>query len=509
MALLLCIIGGMMMMSVVVSSLMDDKPEITWKLLAISVGTLAVSFECFRTTRRRPGEQRFRTGARDGYASVTLGWLLCSFVAAIPFYVCSNMTWADSIFESCSGLTTTGASVMTPNLNLRTGFHLVGGIEGMPKGVLFWRSTLNWLGGVGIVFFIVMILPLLKVGYGKQLYNAEVPGLKTAGDQMTSRLATSVKWTLAVYLSLTLLSMLTYWALGMTLYDAINHSFTTVSTGGFSTKNDSLAYYNDHIPLQWAVILFMFLAACNFGLMVKLFSQRKFSFFSDEEFRFFGKTALFAIIFTAAVLYIRRPDELVSLGSRPSFQHGVEAYLRTSAFHVVTAMSTTGYMTSDWNTWNAPCLIMLFMLLMFPCGCGGSTCGGIKYSRIIIILKQFKYEIRHCIFPNTIQDVRLNGERIEHDLIRKTLTFIILYVSIFVAVAAVLSLEKGVGVAEAFSGSLTCLSNVGPGYGNLGPAFGFDWLSPFSKYLLALTMIIGRLELYSVLVLFLPSFWKR
>jgi len=506
MALLLCIIGGMMMLSVMVSWLMGDPAGITRALLCISAGTLAISFECFRATRRRLGEQRFRTGAREGYASVTLGWLLCTFVAAIPFYVCCDMTWADSIFESCSGLTTTGASVLTENLNLRTGFHLVGGIESLPKGVLFWRSTLNWLGGVGIVFFIVMILPLLKVGYGKQLYNAEVPGLKTAGDQMSSRLATSVKWTLSVYLFLTLLSMLTYWALGMTFYDAINHSFTTVSTGGFSTKNDSLAYYSGAI--QWSVIIFMFLAACNFGLTVKLFAQRKFTFFSDEEFCFFGKITLLAVIFTTIFLYLKCP-ELKSLGDRASFPHTIESYLRTAAFHVITVMSTTGYMTSDWNTWDFPCLIMLFTLLMFPCGCGGSTCGGMKYSRIIIILKQFKYEIRHCIFPNTIQDVRLNGERLDHDLIRKTMTFAVLYVFIFVIVSTLLSLETGVGVKASFSGALTCLSNVGPGYGQLGPAYGFDWLSPFSKYLLAMTMIIGRLELYSVLVLFCPSFWKR
>ena len=496
-----------MMVSVGVSWLMDDPSETTLGLLTTSLAMLAIGFESFRTTRRHPGEPRFKTGSKDGYASVTLGWMIATFAAAIPFYVCCDMSWEDSIFEACSGLTTTGASVLTSNLVLRSGFRLVNGIEGLPKGILFWRSTLNWLGGVGIVFFIVMILPLLKVGYGKQLYNAEVPGLKTAGDQLTSRLATSVKWTLAVYLGLTVLSMLTYWALGMTFYDAVNHSFTTVSTGGFSTKNDSLAYYGKGI--QWAVICFMFLAACNFGLTVKLFSQRKFTFFSDEEFCFFGKITLFAIIFTATVLYIKCPVELQSLGNNANFSRGFESYLRTTAFHVITVMSTTGYMTSDWNTWDFPCIIMLFTLLMFPCGCGGSTCGGMKYSRIIIILKQFKYEILHCIFPNTVPDVRLSGERIENDLMRKTLTFGALYVMIFVAVSALLSLEPGIGVKEALSGSLTCLSNVGPGYGKLGPAFGFDWLSPYAKYLLSMTMIIGRLEIYSVLVIFCPSFWKR
>ncbi|MBR0460066.1 MAG: TrkH family potassium uptake protein, partial [Victivallales bacterium] len=266
--------------------------------------------------------------------------------------------------------------------------------------------------------------------------------------------------------------------------------------------------YNNLPTLQWIVIFYMFVSACNFSLMVKLFTTRKFPFFQDEEFRVFFGIFVVATLFTATMLYVKCPDGLNQLGSSTLIPRGLETYLRTAAFQVITVLSTTGFCTSDYQTWKIPSVLLLFCFLMWPCGCGGSTAGGIKMSRLIVLFKHLLYEIRHCLSPRMVPDVRLNGERISQALVGKTVAFVALYVSCFCVVAFLLAIVDGSPFDTACGAALTCLSNVGPGFGAVGPAGSFAGFSPFAKFLLTLTMIAGRLELYTILVLFNPAFWR-
>ena len=399
---------------------------------------------------------------------------------------------------------------------------LPGGLDSLnqgSQGILFWRSLLNWLGGVGIVFFLLLILPLMHLTQGKQLYNAEVPGMKTKGDQMTPRLTTSVKWILCVYSALTLLAIVLYTSFGMTPFEAICHAFSTISTGGFSTRGASIGGFGSP-SLEWCVTAFMFVSACNFSLIIKLFVGRtfasRFGFLKDEEFRFFVGMVLLATVIITFGLWQKIDHGQVITSSSGVALKSFGDILRTAAFQVATVCSTTGFGTSDYLGWNIPLALLLIGVMMLPCGCGGSTAGGMKCSRVIVLVKQLRYEIKHCILPRTLPDVRLNGERLDSGIVAKTFSFVLLYLFIFVFVALSVAVIESVAqhgdtcnIPTAIGASLTCISNVGPGFGNVGPSGNFQWMCWASKLLLSFTMITGRLELYTVLVILFPSFWRR
>lgn len=539
-SLLLVLLAFGMGSAAFVSFLMSDTYETTRSLTACAIVTLAVGCLGYRLTKRKAGEIDFSTDTRDGFATVAIAWLIATIFGSLPFFTTANMCFMDAIFETASGLTTTGATVITDDLIARNGAtlaeifaktssHIPENLP-VPYGVLFWRSLLHWLGGVGIVFFVLLILPLLKVGKSMQLYNAEVPGLKTGSDQITPRLGTSVMMVTCVYIILTTASTLIYKLGGMTLFDAICHAFATISTGGFSTKQASFGFYQSPL-LQWAAILFMLISACNFTLIIRAIFKGEFRFHKDEEFRFFLGMVAISTIFITILVMASCPSSIHCTGGTGTLAKSWEPYLRTVAFQVTSLVTTTGFITSDYELWYNPAALLLLFAMMFPCGCGGSTAGGIKCSRIIVVGKHLVNEIKHCVYPRTIPDVRLSGERIEQPLVAKTLAFVLLYIAIFLGVAFLLTLteyrqpnmklttENGglvvqatpseMNLKTALGASIACLSNIGPGLGKAGPTGNFGWMRPTSKLLLTLTMIAGRLELYTLLVILLPAFWRK
>ncbi|MBO4619064.1 MAG: TrkH family potassium uptake protein [Victivallales bacterium] len=513
-SLLLAVISGALMVTTAVSLFMGDTPKVVCGFLITLILTAILSAIFYYVCRQRLGRRTLETSARDGFVSVGIGWLVVSVIAAVAFKLTIGIPWADAIFETSSGLTTTGATILGDSALFEAPMGCVGEAEpSFGYGILFWRAMLNWLGGVGIVFFVLLLLPMLKLGQSKMLYNAEVPGLKTAADQTTPHLATSVWCVLGVYGGLTLAAILLYHIFGMTWFDAVCHAFSTISTGGFSPRADGLASYNNRPALQWIVVLFMFLSACNFSLHIQRFTSLKEVYWKDEEFRVFFIVVLVAIGFVAMTLGLSKiPREKLFLngGAGVTFV-SVEEYLRVAAFQVVTVLSTTGFCNGNWESWGISSVLLLLAILMVPCGCGGSTAGGMKWSRIVVLFKQLSLEIRRCISPRMVQDIRLNNERLDNGVVGKTLAFAALYFIITIVVAFVLSVIEPMAsnVSTAFGAALTSLSNVGPGFGAVNPAGNFAQFNAVSKLLLALTMIVGRLELFTIIVLFLPSTWKK
>lgn len=520
-AFLLLILSAGMVLSAIIGFIYDRNPDGTslymgiiqchqaWEMLICSLLTATPAMGTILMTRYKRGERETKVGIREGFASVGFGWIIASVFCALPFIISSDFKFVDALFESAAGLTTTGASIISDSLACRNGTSLPNGLESLSCALRFWRCLLNWFGGVGIVFFALLIQPLLNMNKSAMLYNAEVPGLKTDNSQLAPRVRHSVGMLSVVYLLLTAFAALVYVLCGMEFYDAICHAFSSVSTGGFSTKNASLGAFPLPV-LHWAVIAIMFLASCNFTLILKLVTERKFLFWKDEEFRFFFKMILLAGLAVTAILWFKCPDGLPILGSAETHPRSVEYYLRLSFFHIISLGSTTGYAISDYDAWLLPPVKIIFFLIMFPAGCGGSTAGGIKCSRLIVVAKQILFEIRHNLFPRTISDIRLSGERISQSLVSKTVVFVTLYLLLTILLSSILMVTSTeISPSTAFGSVLTCLSNVGPGFDQTGPALSFCWMSAPIKYLLTLTMIAGRLELYTICVLFLPSFWKR
>ena len=550
-SLLLIFLSFGMAISSAVSFIMGDPDAIVFRFTLCAIWTFIVGYTLCKLTERKRGELDFGSSTRDGFFTVALGWFCAVVFCSLPFISCVNLTIYDSFFETASGLTTTGASVISTDLMMSDGRPL-GEILAflprhdpanlpLPSGLLFWRCLLNWLGGVGIVFFVLLILPLLNVGRGTQLYNAEVPGLKTDGGQLTPRLGSSILYVTIVYVLLTTMAGLLYYNFGMGLFDSICHALSTIATGGFSNKSASIGYFKNP-GIQWSVIAVMFVAACNFSLLLKTIFTRKFPYFADEEFRFFTCMVIIATLVITPLVYFSSPESISVTGDPAYEARTVSNYLRTVAFQVVSIASTTGFGTSDYENWNCPIAILILFIMMFPCGCGGSTAGGMKCSRILVVAKHLINEIKHCVYPRTIPTVRISGERIDQALVAKTLAFVLCYLVIFVTVALLLMFieyrpntarattettgqtisaqgstpiantnhsNSPMDVKTAISASISAISNIGPGLGAISPSCDYHWLHPISKILLAITMITGRLELYTILVLFLPSFWRK
>ena len=528
-SLLWMLLGVCMLLVAAIVGWHYDTPAQAWTMGLTALVPLAIGITAFLVFRKKKEASSTTGDRRMGYATVALAWLSASVLGALPFITVSQFTPVDAIFETVSGLTTTGASIIDNSQKLLNGKILEGGLESLPRCILFWRSTLNWLGGVGIVYFVLLVLPLLHLSQGKQLYNAEVPGIKTSGDQLTPRLNSSVLYILLLYIAITTTAGVVYWICGMSPFDAINHAFTTISTGGFSTKAASLGAFGPAV--QWSTTFFMLVSACNFSLYLRFIITRRFSCFRDEEFRFFCAMILAATaIITACLIMKPGNKQQFSNMEKLSPVRQFELCLRTAAFHVATIGSTTGFTTSDYEQWGQddtkdeakndydkkhtgkggiPTILIILGIMMLPCGCGGSTAGGMKCSRLIVLAKQLLYEIKHCIFPRSLPDIRLNGERLDSDIVAKTFAFTALYMCIFIIVAVLLTLVDQCDLKTAIGTSLSAISNVGPGFGHTSPSYTFSWLTDFSKCLTALTMITGRLELYTILTLFIPSFWRR
>lgn len=415
---------------------------------------------------------------KDGFAVVTFGWILAGVIGALPFFLTGGIpSFVDALFESVSGFTTTGATVISD-------------IERVPRGVLFWRSLTHWLGGMGIVVLSVAILPLLGVG-GMAMFKAEVPS--PVMDKLKPRVAETAKTLWLVYIGMSALEVLLLCIGGMGLFDALCHTFGTVATGGFSTKNASLAHYNS-VYLELVVTAFMFLAGVNFTLHYRALCGAPGAYWNSLEFRTYVVVFLICSLFIA----LRLLD-----GSGVGFGQA----LRQATFQVTSIMTTTGFVTADWEKWPWDCQWVL-LSLMFMGGCGGSTGGGMKCMRLIVTAKHVFREFRLLVHPRAIIPLKLDGVAIASPVVNSIVAFIALFVGVW-ACSTLLLIMLGLDVITAIGATTATLSNVGPGLNAVGAFDNYSELPELAKLLLTFNMLVGRLELYTVFLLLTPEFWRR
>ncbi|MGQ1910404.1 TrkH family potassium uptake protein [Marinifilum sp. RC60d5] len=417
-------------------------------------------------------------GKREGYIIVSLVWIVFSIFGCLPYLFSGAIpSVTNAFFETMSGFTTTGSSVLN-------------NIEELPHGILFWRSLTQWMGGMGIIVMFLAILPTLGIG-GRELFVAEVPG--PAPDKLTPRIKETARNLWGLYIMFTLVETIMLFAGGMTFFDALNHSLTTMATGGYSTKQASVGFFTSPY-LQYVIIFFMFVAGTNFTLSYAAISGRFGKMFKDEEFRFYGIVVfLFALIISFG---------LMSVGNIT----GEQAF-RDSLFTVVSIITTTGYATADYLLWS-PFLGMLIFVLFFVGGSAGSTGGGVKVVRILLLFKNSFYELKRLVHPNAVIPIRYNRHVVDQKTVTNILAFFVFYILIFMVSSVCMSLWTS-DIYSAFSAVATTLGNIGPGFGEIGPMENFYNLPSLAKWFLSFLMLLGRLELFTVLILFSPSFWKH
>ena len=430
---------------------------------------------------------------RDGYLIVIFGWLTMVFSGTLPYIFTDTINnIPDLIFETMSGYTTTGSSIISD-------------IESLPQSIIFWRSMTHWLGGMGIIVLAIAILPLLGIG-GMQLFSAEAPGSGISGDKIHPRISNTAKRLWFIYIGLTLAETLLLNFAGMSLFDAINHSMSNIATGGFSTKNDSLSHWNSIPLIQYIIVFFMILAGTNF-LLIYLSIIGKFKkLIYNTEFIWFIVLISFFVIITTIIL-----NTNIDLNStnfdHPQVYGKLEASFRHALFQVVAVMTTTGFVTGDFAGWS-PFLTMLFFGLMFFGASSGSTSGGIKISRHLILIKNGFLEFKRSLHPNAILPLRYNHSVVKKEVVVNILAFFMLYLILFIIGAAVLS-TQGLDFISSIGGSAASIGNVGPALGSIGPAFNYEQITGFAKIWCSFLMLVGRLELFTILIIFTPYFWKN
>lgn len=471
--LLLILNGGFMLLCLPVSIYFSDGQ---WhSLLLAGVFTSLIGFLGHVFTRKQTNGG---LNKRDGYLVVTLGWLGMTVFGTLPFLISGEIpNFTDAFFETLSGYTTTGASILND-------------IESMGEGILMWRSLTQWIGGMGIIVLTVAILPILGIG-GMQLFVAEAPGVTP--DKLKPRITDTAKRLWLIYLGLTVTEILLLKLGGMSLFDAINHSLTTMATGGFSTKQASIAYFTSPF-IQYVIIIFMFLAGTNFTLTYfGLHGQLK-KVWGNEEFRFyFGFTIGFAVLITLVVYLVTG--------------NSFEVAFRDSLFQLVSIVTTTGFVTADYTSW-APLLTVIFFMFMFIGASAGSTAGGVKVVRHIILLKNSVMELRRQIHPAAVLPVRLNKMAISSEITFNIMAFMIIYFMVF-ALGSIMISALGYDFNTSVGAVATCLGNIGPGFGKVGPMDNFAFISAPGKWILSILMLLGRLELFTVLILFTPYYWTK
>ncbi len=415
---------------------------------------------------------------RDGYLVVTLGWVVMSLFGTLPYIFTSSIpNFTNAVFETFSGFTTTGATILED-------------IEALPKGILFWRSMTQWIGGMGIIVLAVAILPILGIG-GMQLFTAESSGIKY--DKLKPRIQDTALRLWVIYVGLTGLQLVLMMLGDMPFYDAINHAFTTMSSGGFSTKNASIAFY-DSAYIQYIIIVFMFLAGTNFPLLYFVLKGRLNKIIENEELKVYALLVLTLSIFITFIIF----SETWS---------GFEVSFRIALFQVVSIVTTTGYVTADYTSWT-PFLTTLFFILLFFGAMAGSTSGGFKLVRHILLVKNSFLEIKRQLHPSAVLPVRLNNRAISQDIIFNILAFMMIYILIF-AVGSIVMSTTGLDFTSAMGATATSLANVGPAIGSVGPLNNFAHVSDFGKWVLAFLMLVGRLEIFTVMILFSYWFWAK
>jgi len=422
------------------------------------------------------GESPKQLSHKDGFLIVALAWVVLSILGAVPFLTtgtCDSII--DALFESTSGLTTTGATILS-------------GLDQMPHSILFWRSMQEWLGGMGIIVLAVAVMPLLGVG-GMQLFRAETPG--PVKDKLTARVTETAKVLWYIYLSMTAVTALSLWAFGMGLFDAVNHAMCTVAIGGFSTHDASIGYY-DSVWIRGLIVIFMLFAGINFTLHFTAL-RRGFSIYAylhDEEFRTYIKWLFLLLIFIGMMAFVSGQgtwDEVL--------------------FNTVAVATTTGFAVSDYSMW-PPGTSMLLLLAMFIGACAGSTGGGMKVVRVLLLFRQGMREIRRLIHPHGIIHVKIGEQRVQGAVVQALWGFFVLYMVCFAVISILVSIS-GVDMTTAISASAACLTNTGPGFGEVGPASNYASLPDMAKGVLMFGMVLGRLEIFTFFVLLVPEFWRK
>ncbi|GAA4963659.1 TrkH family potassium uptake protein [Algibacter aquimarinus] len=483
--LLLLFNGGFMLLSSIVSYLYKD--DVSLQIFLAGITTLVIGLIAMLFTRNHKKE----INKRDGYIVVAFGWIIMALSGALPYVFTGSIpSFTNAFFETMSGFTTTGASILND-------------IESMPKGILFWRSLTHWIGGMGIIVLAIAILPLLGIG-GMQLFAAEAPG--PSADKLHPRITDTAKRLWLIYFGYTAAETLLLSVAGMSFFDAINHSLCTLSTGGFSTKNASVAYWNGQPMIQYIIILFMFLAGTNFVLSYFAFKGKVQKVIQDEEFKLYFKfIAVFTII--AALIIYFRADVSVSSIEHPMVWGEGESAIRHALFQVLAIVTTTGFVTADYTMWT-PFLVVFFFGLMFLGGSAGSTSGGVKVVRHLILIKNGFLEFKRTLHPSAILPVRYNKRAISGDIVFNILGFFILYMLSFIIGALGFSM-MGIEFKSAIGLAASSLGNVGPALGDFGPVNNYSNLPSIGKWWCSFLMLIGRLELFTVLILLTPFFWRN
>lgn len=417
-------------------------------------------------------------GKRDGILIVSISWLVISIFGMLPFYISRYIPdITNAFFETMSGFTSTGSTILDD-------------IEALPHGLLFWRSFTQWFGGLGIVFFTIAVLPIFGVG-GVQLFAAESSGLNQ--DKVHPRIGVTAKWIWSIYLGLTLILIALLIAGDMPIFDSVCHAFATTGTGGFSTKQASIEYYNSPY-IEYITAIFMTVSGINFTLLLLFVNRRFKKFFENTELKWYLISVGAFTLFIAAGLYQTTSME-------------VEEAFRISFFQVASLHTSTGFATSDYMTWQ-PVLWGALCTLMFIGACAGSTSGGIKCIRMVILTKIARNEFIRIIHPNAVLPVRVNKQVVSQSILTSMLAFIFVYLMI-VIVSCLIFMALGMGFMESVGTVVSSIGNMGPGLGLTGPAYSWNHLPDLAKWLSAFLMLAGRLELFTVLILFSPGFWKK
>lgn len=483
--LLLLFNGGFMFLTAIISWIYND--GVTLEISLAGLITLLLGGLTMLITKSSNKEM----GKREGYIVVTFGWLIMTLSGTIPYLATDAIpNFTNAFFETISGYTTTGSTILND-------------IESLPKGILFWRSLTHWIGGMGIIVLAIAILPLLGIG-GMQLFAAEAPG--PSADKLHPRITDTAKRLWLIYFGYTAAETILLQFAGMSFFDAINHSMCTLSTGGFSTKNASIAYWNDQPVIQYIIITFMFLAGTNFVLSYFAFKGKVQKIIRDEEFKLYFKFIAIFTIIAAGIIYFNS-NFATSTISHPMILGEAESAFRHALFQVIAIITTTGFVTADFTMWT-PFLLVFFFGVMFLGGSAGSTSGGVKVVRHLIMIKNGFIEFKRTLHPNAILPVRYNQRSISGNIVFNILAFFILYMLSFIIGALGFSLlgldfESAVGVAA------SSLGNIGPALGEFGPVDNFYNMPNLGKWWCSFLMLIGRLELFTVLILFTPFFWRN
>ena len=459
-----------MLFPLIVSFIYDSEDHwaFMWSILILAVtGTMLALL--------KPEDNNFR--ARDAFAVAGFSWLLFSLFGALPFYFsgCFN-SFIDCVFESISGFTTTGASILT-------------NVEVLPKGILFWRSFSHWIGGMGVLMFMMAVMPSLNAS-SVNLLRAESTG--PSPDKIVPKIHETAKIMYLIYLAMTVLLIVLLYIAGLPIYDSLINAFSTAGTGGFASMNASIGAYNN-ITAEVIITVFMFLFGINFSLYFILLGRNFIKFIKDEELKIYVGIVIAAILIIAINI--------------SGFYGGIAEALRHSSFQISSIISTTGFSTADFNLWPTLSQVILVFLMLTGC-CAGSTGGGMKLVRFILLFKAVKIELSRIFHPQSVKAVTINGKKVNHDIVSKTASYFFIYFAIFVASVMLISIE-GKDIASSTTAVIASLSNIGPGLGIVGPNGNYSVFTSFSKIILSFCMIAGRLEFFPILVLFSPPVWRK